>query len=599
MRSTRTMLWLAILTLVCIPGCGDDESTFEYQTHVVRKVDMMISIRQKGEIEARDPVKISNPLEGKCIILDLVDEGSYVEKGDWLFELDVSEQRDKLLQQEISTSTAEQTLFTAEQQLEIQRQQNQSDIKKAELNLLFAELDLKQYVEGDLPRERETLEAEITLATEELKRANETLSWSIKLAEKGYISNDKLESDRLAVKRQSINQDLANRKKSVLDKYTSQKSQKELQENLSEAGRELLRVKARAAAAESQDKNEVSNRRSQSELEKQKLARLKHMVENNVVKSPCDGLVIYGREGRGRDTKPIEPGTTVREGQSILTIPNMERVVVDVNVHESSVHLVQLKQPVIVSTDTGETLRGEVEFVATVADSQSWYRNPDLKVYSTKVTVDNKDRKLRPGMNCYAEIVIDHLEDVTAVPVQAVHDNGEKSYVYLKTDGEPILTEVELGLNNNELVHVKSGISTGDEVFLAAPHDAEPIPIPKSVGSNTSSEILANLTNGESKGGGTGNANGGGARKAGANGGRRGDGNRSRGEGRGNRGGRGRGRGERGASGRGPGAAGATEEQKERWRKMSENMTEEQKKAMRERMGNRGGNRGSRDGGGQ
>ncbi len=470
--------WLLLALLVMLPACGKDEEEFEYQTWTAEPMDLRITIRQKGEIEARDPVAVKNPIEGRPILLDVVPEGAHVKKGDFLFELDVSSQKDKLLQQKILVNNAQQALFNAEKQLEIQKAQNESDIKKAELDVLFAELDLEQYNKGDLPQQKEQLTAEITLAFEELKRQQDVLKWSEVLAEKGFISNDKLESDRLAVKRREIDRDLNQKKLSVLEQFTARKKKRELLENLAEAKRELKRVTARAEAALAQKKSDLDNRKALFELETKKLDKLEFMIEHNVVNAPREGIVIYGREGRGRESKPIEPGSTLREGQTIVFIPDMDKVLVDVDVHESSIHLVRLGMPVIVTTDTGETLRGVVEKVATVADSQSWYRNPDLKVYSTKVTVDNKDGSLKPGMNCYAEIIVDDLKDVVALPVQAVQDNGLNTYCWVKRDGKPVLTEVEVGLHNNEFIEIKSGVEAGDEVYLAKPKGAEDPPIP-------------------------------------------------------------------------------------------------------------------------
>lgn len=473
--SAQALSLLGVLVLAA--ACSEETSFVEYQKHTVARGDMRITIRQRGTIEARDPANVQSPLFGRATILDMVPEGTLVKEGDWLFTLDVESQREKLLAQQISAKSAEQNLINARKQLEIRRQQNESDIKRAELNVLFADLNKKQYVEGDLPREQQTVEAEITLAKEELERARDTLNWSIQLEEKGFISTDKLKSDELAVRRRQIDQELAEKKKVVLDDYTSKKRLRELESEFEESRRELERVKTRAEASYAQRFADVEAQEAKYQLEAKKLARLEHQVANNVVHSPRDGIIIYAREGRGRDSKPIEPGADVREGQTVMTIPEMDRVLVDVDVHESSVPMVQLGLPVIVTTDTGETTQGEIEYVATVADSQSWWRNPDLKVYSTKVTIDNTSGRLRPGMNCYAEIIIEELDDVVNVPVQAVHSNGGQSFVYLDEGGQPALHEIKVGLNNTEFVHVLDGLEGGESIYLAVPPDAPPVPL--------------------------------------------------------------------------------------------------------------------------
>ncbi len=465
-----------VCALALLGACGDEQQAVEYQTYTASVGDLRISISQRGTIEARDPLSVLNPIEGSSMLLEIVPEGSFVKKGDKLFALDVSDQQDRILQQQISTSSAEQSLFSAQQQLEITKQQNESDIKRAELDQLFAELDLEQYIKGDLPREQEGVNAEITLAREERERAKETLTWSEKLAERGFISADKLKGDRLMVKRREIEEDLAQRKFDVLENYTSKKRKRELESQLEEAKRELVRVNARCAAALSQRQVDVDSRRAQYELEKKKLDRLEEQIANNVVYAPRDGIVIYAREGGRRDSRPIEEGSNVRKGQTILQLPDMEQVLVDVDVHESAVHMVTVGLPVLVKTDTGETIQGAIESVATVADSQSWYRNPDLKVYSTKVTIPNTGNRLKPGMNCYAEIIVKNLSQVISIPVYSVFDNGRRTFCYVEKDGKAELREIEVGMHNNEKIEVKSGLAAGERVFLAPPPDAPPVP---------------------------------------------------------------------------------------------------------------------------
>jgi hypothetical protein len=154
----------------------------------------------------------------------------------------------------------------------------------------------------------------------------------------------------------------------------------------------------------------------------------------------------------------------------------MTKVQVDVGVHESWVQQITIGLPVVISTDTGQTLDGRIESIASVPDSQSWYRNPDLKVYSTKVTIENKDGKLRPGMNCQAEIIVEEIMNVLSLPVQAVHSNGEFNFCYIRTDEGSKLTKIDIGKHNGQRVVVKSGISEGDDVYLAVPAGAESIP---------------------------------------------------------------------------------------------------------------------------
>ena len=476
-RRLRPSAYFIAAALLLSFGCGEETDAFDYQTHVVKRGDVRIFVRQKGTIEARDPLNITCPIEGSTTILDIVPEGTFVKKGDKVCELDVSDKRDKLLQQRIDEQSAAEKHLVAEKKRDIQLQTNESEIKQAELQQLFAELDLRQYLEGELPTSMRTSEAEIALNQSEVKQLQDKLVWSGKLFEKGYISSDKLDSDRLMFERAQLDVTVSQDKLKLLNDYTKVKRKKELEAKLEEAGREVIRTKTKCEAAIAQAEGEVKSALAKLDLERAKMERLESQVKNDVLYATRDGIAVYARQGGGgRDARPMEVGAKVNEGQTIIQIPDLDRVLVDIDIHESMVHQVRNGLPVLVTTDTGEFLQGTIESIASIPDSQSWYRNPDLKVYSSKVTVENKGGKLKPGMNCHAEVIIDDLKGVLSLPVQCVYDSGDRSFVYVRKDGGAKLTEIKVGKQNGEEVAVLEGINEGDEIYLAPPPDAEKLP---------------------------------------------------------------------------------------------------------------------------
>ena len=66
------------------------------------------------------------------------------------------------------------------------------------------EKDPEKYLKGDYPNELQKAEAEITLAKEELTRAQDSNEWSMKLYAEKYISYGELQADRLAVKKKQL-----------------------------------------------------------------------------------------------------------------------------------------------------------------------------------------------------------------------------------------------------------------------------------------------------------------------------------------------------------------------------------------------------------
>src|SRR5262245_24704143 len=69
-------------------------------------------------------------------------------------------------------------------------------------------------------------------------------------------------------------------------------------------------------------------------------------------------------------------------------------------------------------------------------------------------------------MTAEVEILIDRLEDVLAVPVQAVVQKDDKSFCYVVHDTQTEAREVMLGDTNDRLIEIKDGVVDGDRVVL-------------------------------------------------------------------------------------------------------------------------------------
>ncbi|HKB17123.1 MAG TPA: HlyD family efflux transporter periplasmic adaptor subunit [Planctomycetota bacterium] len=479
-RIDRPLLPLAAVLAACGGAGGEKPEDLKI---AVRRSDLAVTIVEGGSIESEAPGKIFNEIEGQATILKLIPEGSIVKKDDVLCELDVSALEDRLVQQKIQVQQAEAAKVRADNEYEIVRKQQESLVAQAELEVAFAELDREKYLQGDYVQMRQSVEGEQTLAKAEIARAQDKLDWSLKLEGKGFITRTDLEADRLEAKRKEIDLSLADRKLEVLDKYTFKKESTRLEAELLEAKRELERDRARAASAIAQSEADKGSKASTFDLEVSKQHKLEIQIAKGKILAPQAGLVVYAREGggmRGSD-RPIEEGAQVRERQAILSIPDLNRMMARVSIHESSIDRIRGGQPAVVRVQAfpNEPFPAVVSKVAGVPDSQNMWMNPDLKVYTTEVRLLRQDpERLRPGISCSVEIHVGDLKDVLAVPLQAVRDNGIDHFCFVEEGGAPALREVEVGLHNDKLIEVKSGLKEGDVVYLTF-DKAPPLPAPR------------------------------------------------------------------------------------------------------------------------
>ena len=69
-----------------------------------------------------------------------------------------------------------------------------------------------------------------------------------------------------------------------------------------------------------------------------------------MIYSPGEGLVVYSKVSRGRgDSEPVEEGTSVRQYQTIIILPDNSQLKCRIKVQEATVSYTHLTLPTICS----------------------------------------------------------------------------------------------------------------------------------------------------------------------------------------------------------------------------------------------------------
>ncbi len=451
-------------------GMPANAPTFE-----VARGPLTISVIESGTIKAREQIIIKNEVEGRTSIIYLIPEGARVTKGQLLVELDASTLQDGKIDQEISVQNAEADWINATENLAVAENQAQSDIELAELRLEFAQQDLTKYLEGDYPDSLKQRDGEITLAEEELTRAQETLKWSERLYKEKYISETELQADRLNEKRRSLDLEMANNKRNLLTNFEYQRNLAQLKSDANQADMALERTNRKAKADVVQAEAKLKASKAKFDRETDKLKKIEDQIGKTKIYAPADGLAIYATSAQSRgfrgSEEPLDEGQEVREQQELIYLPTANSSKADVDLHESNLEKIKEGMAAVVTVDAlnAQQFAGRVVRIAPLPDAQSMWMNPDLKVYTTEIYIDSNSGSLRTGMSCEAEIVIERYRDVLYVPVQAVlRVKGQPTvFVYNGRDFEP--RTVETGMDNNTMIHVKSGLEEGEVVLLTPP----------------------------------------------------------------------------------------------------------------------------------
>src|SRR6266511_2995400 len=347
-------------------------------------------------------------------------------------------------------------------------------------------VDFSQYAkiealgDGEAKQKLRKFEDDLQVAQKELGKAKATRQGTQRLFEKAFVTKTDLERDDIAYENARLKVQTAETARDLFLKYEFTKSSEEALSKYTEALRELDRARKAAISKLAQADAKLKSAEGNYNVQIRQRKDLNEQLEKCVLRAKKTGLIVYGGGGEEMyyygGQEPIREGATVRERQAIITIPDMTKMSVKVKIHETYIKKVKKGQKVRITVDAfpDQILTGEVTKVGVLPDSQNRWMNPDLKVYLTTITISGTYDWVKPGMSAKAEILVDHLDDVVHVPIQAVTPIDGKQICYAVNGLKQEKRDVEIGQFNDDFIEIKKGLKEGEKVLLRPPESGEP-----------------------------------------------------------------------------------------------------------------------------
>jgi HlyD family secretion protein len=446
-------------------GIAENESEDDLSTKmtvVVTKGLLQVRVTEDGEVESAKPVLLKCLVAGGSQILEIVPDGTRIvakgaekidptdiEVGDQIVKLDDSKIKDALDKQRITVGNAETQLIQAQKDLSI------------------AKISVTEYEQGTFVQELQGLDAEVTIALENLRGAQNQYVYTQKMFRKGFVTKLQLEADQFAVKRSGLELQQSETKRTVLVKFTKEKMMEDFVSNVKTANQQ------------------VKQKQSALALEKRSLERVSKQFQNCVILAPQPGMVVYHNERSryGRSSAAaIEEGAAVREHQAIVRLPDFSRMQVKVNVHESKVQQVAVGDRALLTIQGyNKPLQGVVIEIANQPETTSWYQ-AKVKEYATIVKIENIPEGMVPGMSAEVVIEVEQRDAVLKLPVESVIEIGGKYYAWSNAvDGSSrkTLTVAKSSkgdnrvLSDSKFIAIETGVTQGDVIVLN-PRDVVP-----------------------------------------------------------------------------------------------------------------------------
>ncbi len=244
--------------------------------------------------------------------------------------------------------------------------------------------------------------------------------------------------------------------------YESENKRKEIEFNLKKAEvryKQLVEKKESTVKIHAASLKQAQLEVDQAEL---KVKRAQDDLNQLTVNSPAEGLVVYKEVWRGDRMGKLQVGHTAWRGQSLLEIPTQSKMKVSVKVNEVDISKIKLDQKVKITLDAvpDSIYSGQIKEIAALANKD---RRTNKNVFDVEIYLNDYDDRLKPGMTASAQIIIDEIDDVLSVPLDAIFIEGERTWV-VDEDGDEI--DIKTGKSSSDFIIVESGLDDGDMIQL-------------------------------------------------------------------------------------------------------------------------------------
>jgi len=238
---------------------------------------------------------------------------------------------------------------------------------------------------------------------------------------------------------------------------------------IAEKAESLAKIKASPDPLDLQSQELAVRQRENALLDaKEKLA-------DYFVRAPFDGIITKAN---------LKKGDSVSANTAVATLITKQRLA-EISLNEVDAAKIEVGQKATLAFDAVESLSitgvvSEIDSLGTVTQG--------VVTYNVKIGFDTQDERIKPGMSVSAAIITEVKQDALLIPNSAVKSQGDRRYVetldktassdrllasavnsagvFSKTP--PREQAVEVGLSNDSLAEITSGLKEGDIIVVRA-----------------------------------------------------------------------------------------------------------------------------------
>ena len=179
--------------------------------------------------------------------------------------------------------------------------------------------------------------------------------------------------------------------------------------------------------------------------------RAKINYNRSIIKAPISGII---------DEKFFEVGEFVGSGEQVYRIIQNDKLQIEFAINENELQSFQIGQKGIIYFDAvAGKYQGVVQKISPSA-------NPQTKTFQVEIVLNNKEKKIHPGITARIELNITKDGEHILIPLAAIIESTKGRLVFLNENKKAKEVFVSTGENFGNNVLVKSGLEIGDKLII-------------------------------------------------------------------------------------------------------------------------------------
>ena len=172
------------------------------------------------------------------------------------------------------------------------------------------------------------------------------------------------------------------------------------------------------------------------------------------VRAPFDGVIV--------ELPYHTNGVRIEQGQTLFTVMQYDKLLMDVKLPEKHLPEVTLDQLVQISNYNvaRDTVYGKISQISPII-------NADTRTFQSVLQINNEKRLLRPGMFIKAFILSEKRDSTIVIPKETVISRQDGKVVFTIENGIATEKKITTGLETMDNIEVVSGLKVNDRLVVS------------------------------------------------------------------------------------------------------------------------------------